>query len=187
MQGSTQQVLVALAGISGAVIVAAVLSRLYPNRPERSLPVALFEATVVGVTVISATLTAESALVALYRDCEVASSTMSHIAWPLAFGVVLLIVLSMASRFAGTTREPWAMLPILLSVVYLVVVAGFVLNLDLSTGQLWTFVVVILLLGGLLALVAWRFEVLTSARGERALRLELARRWRGPMSGRLES
>jgi hypothetical protein len=179
MRDSTQQVLVALAGISGAVIVAAVLARVYPDRSERSLPVALFEAIVVGVIIISAMVTGESALVALFQHHELTSSTMSHIAWPLAFGVVLLIILAMASRFASTTRDPWMMVPIVVSVVYLAVAAGFALDLSLSSGQLWPFVTIVLGSSGLIALATWRLEVALNLRSEQSRREEVTARWQG--------
>jgi hypothetical protein len=175
---ATQAVLGALAGISGAVIVAAVMTRLYPDRYERSMPVALFEAIVVAVIIISAMLTAESALVALFDDQKVSSEVMSQIAWPLAFAVVLLIILAMASRLGPSTRNPWVMGPILVSVVYLAAAGGIALDLNLSSGKLWNFVVFVLGSGALIAFVSWRIERAVEVRSVRSRRAELLTRWR---------
>ena len=178
MRATTQQVLVGLAGISGAVLIAALVPQ-FGNRPRRSLPLAMFESIIVAVILISAMLTAQGSLVALFGHQEISSQTMSQLAWPLAFSVVLLIILAMTSRLAPATRSPLTMAPVLLSIVYLAAAAGLAIDENLSSGQLWDFVIGVLLSSGLIALGMWWLESMIGRRSVRARRVEIAQRWQG--------
>lgn len=173
MSTATENVLIALTGLSGAVIIAALVTRFIPTRSgeaDRHSAIPLFEGVLVAVTIMSAILTAESSLTAIHEHQELRSDVLSHIALPLVFGVVLLTVLAMASRLAYSSRDGWTMLPVFVAILYVALGAGLAIDLDLSPSALWTYVAAVLAGGALVAVGCRQFEVGRARRVERVRR-----------------
>jgi hypothetical protein len=180
MKDGTQQVLVGLSTISGAVIIAAVVTQFYPGRSRQRLSIAFSEALVVAVIIVSALVTAATALIALSKGQEVEPSVIWQIASPLTFGVVLLAFLTMAARLMPVSPNPWVLVPVLISVIYLAAVVGLAIDTNLSNGNFWTLVFAVLGSGCLVAAATWRIEAALLYRSERSSRTDLAKRWQGP-------
>lgn len=173
MSTATENVLVALTGLSGAVVIAALVTRFIPTRSDRAdrhSAIALFEGLLIAVTIMSAILTAESSLVAIHEHRELSSGVLSHIALPLVFGVVLLTILAMASRLAYSSRDGWSMLPVFVAVVYVAAASALAIDLNLSPSLLWTYVAVVLAGGALIAIVCRQYEVASARHIERVRR-----------------
>jgi hypothetical protein len=184
LSDSAREVLLVLAGLAGTVMIAALVTPFftarYRPRDERS-PVALFEGMVSAVVIISAMVTAETALVAVYDNEPISADVVSHIALPLAFGVILLLVLALASRLIGTSRDIWTMAPWFSSVLFVALAGGFAVDLNLSSRALLDFVIAVLVAGALVAWGSWRYELRTAARARRRRREDAVSRWRGDL------
>lgn len=169
MTAATETVLVALTGLSGAVLVAALVTRFIPTRSEpqvRHSAVSLFEGVLVAVTITSAMLTAESSLVAIHKHKELSSDVLSHIAMPLVFGVVILVVLAMISRLAYSAHDGWSMFPVFVAVLYVAIGSGFAIDLNLSPSALWPYVAVVLMGGAAIAFGCRQIEIIGARRAE---------------------
>lgn len=182
MSDSAREVLLVLAGLAGTVMIAALVTPFFTarSRPrDKRSPVALFEGMVSAVVIISALVTAETALVAVYDNEPISGDVVSHIALPLAFGVILLLVLALASRLIGSSRDIWTMAPWFLSVLFVALAGGFAVDVNLSSRALLDFVFAVLVFGALVAWGSWRYEVRSAARARRRRREDAISRWRG--------
>jgi hypothetical protein len=104
---------------------------------------------------------------------------VSQIALPLAFGVVLLIVLALASRVVDSSRDIWNMAPWFFLVLFVAIAGGFALAVNLSDRQLLDYFFKVLVVGGLVGWGSWRYELRSTARSSRRRREEAIKRWRG--------
>jgi hypothetical protein len=170
---TTEGVLLGLTELAGAVMIAALVTPFISSRTNRSgkhLAFALFEVIVVVISIISALVTAESALTALYEGDEVNSSLIGHIAWPLVLAVTLLLILAIAARLVSATRDGWTMGPWFLAVAYVALAGGFALDLYLTTNSLIPIVGAIVVVGASISWTTWYFESRSSLRLERIRR-----------------
>jgi hypothetical protein len=178
MSDSAREVLLALTGLAGAVLIAALVTPFFSGRGRRS-PIALFEGVVVAVAIISAVLTADTALTAVYDNEPISGHVVSQIARPLVFGVLLLIVLALASRLFESSRNIWTMAPWFGSVLFIAFAGGLAIDLNLSDRALIDFLVAVLVVGALISWGSWRSEVWADARAKRLRRERAVERWRG--------
>ncbi|MGH2939256.1 MAG: hypothetical protein ACRDPE_14185 [Solirubrobacterales bacterium] len=184
MSESAREVLLVLAGLAGTVMIAALVTPFFAarSRPRNSRsPVALFEGMVSAVVIISAMVTAETALVAVYDNEPVSADVVSHIALPLAFGVILLIVLALASRLVDSPRDILGMAPWTFLVLFVAIAGGFAVDVNLSDRHLLNYVFGVLVAGAFVGWGSWRYELRLAARAARKRREETIKRWRGDL------
>lgn len=179
MKDGTEQVLVGLSTISGAVIVGALVTTFFPSRSGRSEAdpsIGLFEGTLVPLIIISALVTAVASMVALYENEQISSHLIMEIAWPLVFAIVLLGVLAIGSRVTISRRNASTAV-ITATVVVLILAIGLVIDDHLSGGAFWYFVCLAVLGAAAVAWVSPRLDAWAARGSERSRREAVITRW----------